>query len=187
MTVTVTVTVTVAETVTATVAETESVTEPGHAEKAPHRDVPGTLLCRNDHPATRRAAHNSAAGHSAGSAIRFGSSGSEGGCRRASSVVTHFPVSSNDHAARATLGRQGRPRRPGLKETESVAVTVTVAMTVTMVAVGGPAALGAATLGDADFGTMNDDTSGCGFLARWGIEDGIQGLQKCPRHAFEHR
>ena len=35
---------------------------------APHRDVPGTALCRNDHPAPRRASHNADAGHSTGSA-----------------------------------------------------------------------------------------------------------------------
>ena len=35
---------------------------------APHRDVPGTALCRNDHPALRRASHNADAGHSTGSA-----------------------------------------------------------------------------------------------------------------------
>jgi len=78
----------------------------------------------------RRASHNCATGHSTGSAIRVGCSGSEGGRRRASSVVTDFPASSNDHAARATLGRQGRPRRPGYRETVTVAVSVAVSETV---------------------------------------------------------
>ena len=33
---------------------------------------------------------------------------------RPSSVVTHFPASSNDHAARATLGRQGASQKAGV-------------------------------------------------------------------------
>jgi len=46
--------------------------------------------------------------------MRTGSSGSEGGHRRTSSVVTTFPASSNDHAARATLGRQGASQKAGV-------------------------------------------------------------------------
>jgi len=102
---------TVAETVTVSV--TESV--PGHAGNTPHRDVPGTRLCRFDLPAPRHIPHNCATGHSTGRAIRCISSGSDGGRRRTSSVVTTFPASSNDHAARATLGRRRRPRRPGVR------------------------------------------------------------------------
>ena len=59
---------------------------------APHRDVPGTALCRNDHPALRRAWHNADAGHSTGSAPHSGCSGSDGGRRRVISVVTDLPV-----------------------------------------------------------------------------------------------
>jgi len=36
---------------------------------------------------------------------------------RASSVVANFPAPLIDHAARATLGRRRRPRRPGFRET----------------------------------------------------------------------
>ena len=55
------------------------------------------------------------------SAMRFGCSSSEGGRRRASSVVTTFQLPPYDHAARATLGRRDaigvrRPRRPDLRE-----------------------------------------------------------------------
>jgi len=50
---------------------------------------------------------------------------------RPSSVVTHFPASSNDHAALATLGRRRRPRRPVLKETVAVVVVVTDTVSVT--------------------------------------------------------
>jgi len=60
---------------------------------APHRDVPGTALCRNDHPALRRAWHNADAGHSTGSAPHSGCSGSDGGRRRVISVVADLPAS----------------------------------------------------------------------------------------------
>jgi hypothetical protein len=60
---------------------------------APHRDVPGTALCRNDHPALRRASHNADAGHSTGSAPHYGCSGSDGGRRRVISVVADLPAS----------------------------------------------------------------------------------------------
>jgi len=39
--------------------------------------VPGTALCRGDHPALRRATHNADAGHSTGSAPHSGCSGSD--------------------------------------------------------------------------------------------------------------
>jgi hypothetical protein len=42
------------------------------AAGAPHRDVPGTALCRRDSPALRRASHNADAGHSTGSAPHCG-------------------------------------------------------------------------------------------------------------------
>ncbi len=60
---------------------------------APHRDVPGTALCRNDHPALRRASHNADAGHSTGRAPHSGCSGSDRGRRRVISVVADLPVS----------------------------------------------------------------------------------------------
>ena len=56
-----------------------------------HRDVSGTALCRNEHPALRRASHNAAAGHSTGSAQHSGCPGSEGGRRRVFSVVADLP------------------------------------------------------------------------------------------------
>ena len=92
---------------------------PGHADKPLHRDVRGTQLCLYDHPATRCIPHNCATGHSTGRAFRYGCSGSDGGRRRTSSVVTDLPVTPHDHAARATLGRRdaiGIPasQRPGL-------------------------------------------------------------------------
>ena len=52
--------------------------------------VPGTQLCRNDHPATRCVSHNYATGHSTGRAFRYGSSGSEGG-RRSREQRGHRP------------------------------------------------------------------------------------------------
>jgi hypothetical protein len=88
----------------------------GHPESAPHRGVPGTQLYRNDHPATRCVSHNCATGHSTGRTIRHGSSGSEAG--RRSREQRGLRLSGNlprDHAARATLGRLIRPRRPGLR------------------------------------------------------------------------
>ena len=56
-----------------------------------------------------------------GSAFRSIRPGSGGGRRRASSVVTHLPASTIDHADRATLGRRRRTRRPGLMDGWTVA------------------------------------------------------------------
>ena len=50
-----------------------------------------------------------------GGTSRDNSPGNEAGRRRPSSVVTHFPASTYDRAARATLGRRRRTRRPGMK------------------------------------------------------------------------
>ena len=63
------------------------------ATGAPHRDVPGTAMCQNDHPALRRASHNADAGHSTGTAPHSGCSGSDGGRRRVISVVADLPAS----------------------------------------------------------------------------------------------
>ena len=54
-----------------------------------------------------------------GSSLQSIRPGSEGGRRRASSVVTHPPASSYDHAARATLERRRRTRRPELRDQSS--------------------------------------------------------------------
>ena len=51
-----------------------------------------------------------------GDGVVSNSSRSPGGRRRTGSVVTDIPASTNDHAARATLGRQRRARRPGPPE-----------------------------------------------------------------------
>jgi len=94
------------------------------------RDVPGTTLCRYNDPTTQRAPHNVATGHSSGSAPHPGSSVFEAGRRsperRGRSPPTHH---SNDRAVRATLGRQGRPRRPVLtvtSKTPPMATTTTL-------------------------------------------------------------
>jgi hypothetical protein len=71
----------------------ETVLELMCAAGVPHRDVPGTALCRRDSPAPRRASHNADAGHSTGSARHCGCSGSVGGRRRVISVVEDVPVS----------------------------------------------------------------------------------------------
>jgi len=56
-------------------------------------------------------------GNPRGEAIRCICSRSEGGRRRTSSVVADLPrIHRSDHAARATLGRRRRPRRPELRE-----------------------------------------------------------------------
>ena len=61
-----------------------------------------------------RLAH-SATGHSTGSARRAGSSVFEGGRRSPEQRGRRLPINhSSDHAVWATLGRQGRPRRPVL-------------------------------------------------------------------------
>ena len=64
-------------------------------------------------------------GHSTERAAVTASPGAEGGRRRAVSGVTVFPVSLDDHADGATLGRRRRTRRPGLKESGSTAATGT--------------------------------------------------------------
>lgn len=64
------------------------------ATDAPHRDVPGTPLCRRDSPELRRASHNADAGHSTGSALYCCCSGWDRGRRRVTSVVEGVPVSS---------------------------------------------------------------------------------------------
>ena len=87
------------------------------AEGAPHRDVPGTPLCRRDVTEACCVAHNGDAGHSTGTTLHSGCSGSEGGRRsRKQRGRSRSSVSLSDHAAWATLGRPRRPRRPGLRE-----------------------------------------------------------------------
>jgi hypothetical protein len=112
-----TMAVTVTESVTETVSGAVAGAAPGHVDTTPHRDVPGTPLCPKHPPAVRRVPHNGATGHSTGSAMRFGCPGSEGG-RRSREQRGHrrLRLPPHDHAARATLGRPGRPRRPGLRE-----------------------------------------------------------------------
>ena len=83
--------------------------------------VPGTPLCRNHHPAPRRAAHNGATGlpREARCGLLFRLRGRPPALeQRGRSPSIHHP---RDHAARATLGRWDalaaqRPRRPGVKE-----------------------------------------------------------------------
>ena len=79
--------------------------------------MPGTALCRYDLPAAQRTAHNADAGQPTGTAIRYICSGSEGG-RRSREQRGRRPsnLPPRDLAARATLGRQRRPRRPELRE-----------------------------------------------------------------------
>jgi hypothetical protein len=60
-------------------------------ERGAQRGVPGTALCWYGHPVPRRATHNADAGQPSGSAIRDGSSGSEGGRRRAIGGVAALP------------------------------------------------------------------------------------------------
>jgi len=99
-----------------------------HARKILHRGVPGTALCRYDLPAAQRTAHNADAGQPTGTAIRCICSRSEGGRRsreQRGRQPSNFPP--RDLADRATLGRQGRPRRPEhpgtVTESETVAAT----------------------------------------------------------------
>jgi hypothetical protein len=92
-----------------------SVSVPGK-KGARHRDVPGTQLCPNDHPALRRAPHNCATGHSTGSAIRYGCSGSDGGHRRANSVVADLPVYSARPCCSCDAGPLGRQSGPAVQK-----------------------------------------------------------------------
>ena len=64
-------------------------------------------------PSHESATHNVATGHSTGSAHLTGSSGFDGGRRSPEQRGRSPPLNhSSDYAVRATLGRQGRPRRP---------------------------------------------------------------------------
>ena len=102
---------------TVTASETVAATAPEYVETTLHRGVPGTALCRYDLPAAKRTAHKADAGQPPRRddpvhLFRFGRRppAPEQRGRRYSNHPPH------DHAARATLGRQGRPRRPGLRE-----------------------------------------------------------------------
>ncbi len=78
--------------------------------------VPGLTLCRNDHPAPRHAKHNAIPG-SLGERLEIDFSRLRWRPPFAQSAwSTPFPSPPNDHADWATLGRQGRPRRPEMKE-----------------------------------------------------------------------
>ena len=74
--------------------------------------VPGTPLCRNNHPVPQRAAHNGATGlpREARQTSALPATMEAAGARAAWSQPSNPP--SSDHADWATLGRQGRPRRP---------------------------------------------------------------------------
>jgi len=88
--------------------------------KGAYGGVPGTLLCRINHPAPRRAAHNGAAGlpretpRGQFSRLRWRPPLAQ------SAWSTPSTPPPNDHADCATLGRQGRPRRPEMTEPSSV-------------------------------------------------------------------
>jgi len=84
----------------------------GNVENTPHRDVPGTPLCSDDHPAPRCVAHNGATGHSTGRAFQCTSPGSDRGRRRTSSVVADLPASHARPRCSCDAGTQRRHRRP---------------------------------------------------------------------------
>jgi len=75
----------------------------------------GSVFVHERSPKTAARPAQMGTGHSMGKAMRSGSTGSEGG-RRSSGQRGRRPLnqSPNDRADRATLGRQGRHRRPRL-------------------------------------------------------------------------
>jgi len=95
-------------------------------ENPPHRGVPGTALWRHNLPAAQRAPHNADAGQPTrqddpGRLFRLRRrppAREQRGLRRSGNPP-------RDHAARATLGRLIRPRRPGFRDIETVAAAAT--------------------------------------------------------------
>ena len=99
-----------AETEAATVAEPASESEPGTALNTPKTrpiGVPGTPLCRIDHPAPRSAPAQWRCRAPSGSAPLPGSSGEEGGRRRAIGGVAAVQSSA---CATAPMGRRWAAR-----------------------------------------------------------------------------
>ena len=68
---------------------------PGPAENAPHRDVPGTQLCRNDQPAPQRIPHNCATGSPRVARSGTALPAQKEAAARTSSVVSDSPATNH--------------------------------------------------------------------------------------------
>ena len=109
-------------TVAAAVAVTAAGTPPENAL------IASTGTCRVRHCAgkvhkdSRRVPHNGDTGQSTGNAMGEAVPAQKEAAARVISVVATLPIfPPRDHADGATLGRQGRPRRPELQDTTATA------------------------------------------------------------------
>jgi len=94
--------------------------------------VPGTQLCRHDHPATRRAPHNYATWHSTGSAYRVGCPGSDGGRRSLEQRGRELSGSIDRPRCSSDAGTPKAAQKAGDEGSVSVTVAVAVAVAVTV-------------------------------------------------------
>ena len=159
---------------------TETVAVTGHAERTPHRDVPGTQLCRNDPPAPRRAAHNYATWHSTGRALITGCSGSERG---------RCPCDAGTPGAsqKAGLGTSRRPLEPIWNGYVGVGVDVGVGVGVEVhVGVGVGAAHVGVGVGEGDHvetGVGVGVGGGVGVAGYWSPHPSSSGLNSASNDA----